>query len=403
MSPAMNNTRHLRCHVWLLTSLIALVPVGGALSHHGNNAALLYYQALLLHPAPSETPSRTVLQEIARGAPVDSAVRSYLDAARATVETAMTATELRHCDWGVMSPAWGTMPPDFTNLTGQLRQLALLLDVDARASATSGEWRVAIKECLGIRSLSFHLVDDGVALWYPMSLEFNTVALNCIQGVLGDLTSEDDELVWLQSQLAVQGAPPLPSRAVAIALDAALHFLSAHPEFVETWKDSVAAHATGASGNHEFLALTNEDVLNIAKQSYEKVMASANRLLAGNLPYHQKRTGLKHLVDILEDEGRDGHPVSMLVSYMPNVSDLYDAYIVRLAHFNAVSAAIEVYLVEVETGELPAILPIGLARDPYTDLPFEYEHVKDGFVLRCRAEDLAMGAVQEFSFRINRK
>lgn len=58
------------------------------------------------------------------------------------------------------------------------------------------------------------------------------------------------------------------------------------------------------------------------------------------------------------------------------------------AELNALKAAIEIYLIRAQKGNLPDSLLGGLPKDPFSGKDFEYETTDDGFILRCRARDI---------------
>jgi hypothetical protein len=72
------------------------------------------------------------------------------------------------------------------------------------------------------------------------------------------------------------------------------------------------------------------------------------------------------------------------------------------AIFNALKAAIEIYLIKAQTGQLPEQLPDGLPKDPYSGRDFEYEITKDGFLLRCRMKAFDGKEKYEFEYKIKK-
>lgn len=397
----MKPTDRLIVHAWFPIVLLMLTVTNRAFSHNADNAALVYYQALLLHPEASDTPPYVVLEKVLHGSAPDPTVRSYLDASLETIQMTMTAAEMSHSAWGVALTPWGTMPTSLANLTDQLRRLVILLDVDARTNIADQEYHITIERCLGIRRLASHMAEE-TSLWYPVSLQFQTSAFKCIQSVLGHMSSDGDQLIWLQGQLSVQGPPPLPGRTMEIALRDALEFLHRHPESIETWRNNALKQVETGADTSGWLKLADADLLEEAKGSYDRFMASANRVLGGDMPYDQKYRGLQELSEDLANHATAGDPAGLVQFLVPDVSELYNAYVLRMAHYNAIRAAIEVYLVMAGTGQFPDGLPDGLAKDPYSGLTFRYERTGDGFVLRCQGEDIAAGGIQEYSFGENR-
>ncbi len=285
-------------------------------------------------------------------------------------------------------------------IMAQWRQIAFLLEVDARTLAVDGEYRAALDRCLSIRRLAQHIADEAT-LGYLVSMPLHWRAIQCIQYVLSSMSPDRDTLMWLQSQIStVQGAPPSPGRALEITLEDALRFLSEHPEILEMWRENVSEHIEDESARQEILSLTDEELLEQAKELYNKFLSSANRVIGGDMPYQQKYLVLQEL----EDELGVGNPIVGILGLhvLSNVVKQHDIYVRGIANFNAARAAIEIYLVKAETGQLPETLPANLPEDPFSGQDFEYEVTSQGFVLRCQEKEIGQDRILEFEFLIAR-
>ena len=67
---------------------------------------------------------------------------------------------------------------------------------------------------------------------------------------------------------------------------------------------------------------------------------------------------------------------------------------------NAVKAAIELYLINIRTGQLPDALPQDLPQDLFSGRDFSYEKNEEGFILRCQAKDPYRDMIHEYSFKV---
>ncbi len=270
--------------------------------------------------------------------------------------------------------------------------------MDARTLAVDGDYRAALDRCLSIRRLAQHIADEGL-IGYLVSMSYQLRAFLCIQFVLSSMSPDTDTLSWLQAQLGtVQGAPPSPGRTLEITLEDALRFLSEHPEILEMWRENVSEHIEDENARQEILSLTDEELLEQAKELYNKFLSSANRVIGGDMPYQQKYLVLQEL----EDELGVGNPIVGILGLhvLSNVVEQHDIYIRGIANFNAIRAAIEIYLVKAETGQLPEMLPAHLPKDPFSSQDFEYEATSQGFVLRCREKEIGANKVREYEFLI---
>ena len=363
-----------------------------------DNAALLYYQAFLLRPELDDT--FMSFDRVLRGDDPNEKVREYLNLpdSRDAIRIAEAASKILDCSWGI------TRPQGYNTLLPQARQLTFLLEVDARTLAVDGEYRTALERCLSIRRFARHLNDEGI-MAYLISMPIDLRSLRCIHYVLGSMPPDGDTLIWLQSQVSnVQGAPPPPGRALEVSLNDDLKYLSEHPGFLEAWREDVSERIEDESTKQEILNLTYEEILERMKDSYNRYLSSVNRIIGSDIPYQQKHLELKELVDefknplIIVDD-----PFIFLWSFLQsNIITQLDIYVGGIADFNATRAAIEIYLVKEETGQLPEVLLANLPKDPFSGQDFEYEITEDGFILRCGVKPIIKDEIQQFEFKVKK-
>jgi hypothetical protein len=198
----------------------------------------------------------------------------------------------------------------------------------------------------------------------------------------------------------MQGAPPPPGRALEISLNYALKVLSAHPEAIATWRENISELIEDENARQEILSLTDEEVLERAKESYSRFLSSVNRVIASDIPYQQKHLELKELEEELKNHPVDD-PVSILWLFLlSNVAEQHEIYVGGITNYNATRVAIEIYLVKVETGQLPEVLPANLPKDPFSGLDFGYNVTDEGFSISFDPENLRDFRVRQFEFPI---
>ena len=384
--------------------ILALWPPGAHAaisSPEPDNAALLYYQAFLLRPELDDD-TFSHYDSVLRGAQPNEKVREYLNMreTRETLRIAEDATEILDCSWGIIRSEGGY---SLSTVSGELRQLVLLLEVDARTLAADGDYRAALDRCLSIRRLAQHIADEGL-IGYLVSMSYQRRAFYCIQYVLSSMSPDTDTLSWLQAQLGtVQGAPPSPGRAMEITLDDNLELFRTHPELLETWRESVLERIEGDSARQEFLNLTDEEFIGRARESSISFLASLNRVIGSDMPYRQKNVEFQELKEQRANQtggNSTGIPSYYMLDDVDDVIKYHDIYVTRLANFNALRTAIEIYLVKAETGQLPEMLPPHLPEDPFSGEDFEYEVTSQGFVLRCREKEISQDRIWEYEFLI---
>jgi len=341
-----------------------------------DNAALLYYQAFLLRPDLDDA-TFIPFDRVLSGGDPDEVVREYLNLpdSRETIRIAEAATQILDCSWGIIrSQAYNT-------LLQQWRQLAFLLEVDARTLAFDGEYRNALERCLSVRRFAQHIVDEGV-LGYFLSMPFDFRALRCIHYVLGSMPPDIDTLIWLQGRIStVQGAPPPPGRALEIELNDNVESLRVRPELFNTWREKVPDLIEDEGARQEILSLTYEEVLARAIEPYNSFLSSVNRIMGSDIPYQQKNLELEELKEELKNSVVDD-PYVLIRPFLPiNVDEQHDIYVRGITVFNVTKVAIEIYLVNAETGQLPETLPANLPKDPFSGQDFEYNVSDEGFVI----------------------
>ena len=81
------------------------------------------------------------------------------------------------------------------------------------------------------------------------------------------------------------------------------------------------------------------------------------------------------------------------------VSIVHNLQSLTTARLNALDAALAVYLIEAQAGQLPETLPDGLPGDPFSGEDFEYQVTDEGFSLRCRVSTPER-PISHFDFKI---
>ncbi len=141
---------------------------------------------------------------------------------------------------------------------------------------------------------------------------------------------------------------------------------------------------------------TDEQLLEYARQSYSEWLNPVIRVIESDIPYQEKYAELRRIEDQRDPEPDNLYGILFnfepadifYIHIYPDLTRTYDIMVRHRARLNAIKAAIEIYLVRAQTGELPEELPENLPKDPYSSQDFEYEITDDGFILRCRGMDI---------------
>jgi len=363
-----------------------------------DNAALLYYQAFLLRPEPNMS---TFLQmdKVLKGAEPNRQIKIYLGHCLKMIHIAELASQIPQCTWGIRyfdGPGFNS-----SDLGMEVRRLSFILAVDARTLAADGHYRAAFDRCLTIRRLAAHF-GNNTPFRYGASVGFDTIALHCIRDVLGSMPPDANTLTWLQGQLAfVRGTTCLPSRALEMDFEFVLRDMQTNIKTLTRARDHLAEKAGDRCAKKEIQDLTDEESLARARESYVRFLNSVLRVIGSEMPYEKTCAEIKRLTDELREKARSD-PVMILSLCAETVGRFYNGKVSHTAYFNAIRAAIEIYLAMAKTGQLPETPPEYLPKDPFSGEDFEYETTKKGFVLRCRVKPTRQRKVQQHEFKVQR-
>jgi hypothetical protein len=221
--------------------------------------------------------------------------------------------------------------------------------------------------------------------------------------ILGSMAPDVETITWLRGQLAAM-APVVGSPATTLTLDLelAIQGMRSHSEIMRRIRHQLA-ETTSDEGSEDLDDLTDEELLARIRRPYDEFLTSAVALMGSNLSYAEMLADIQELTDKLRERVK-GDPFAnhMALSFTilaESVPGCYRLQVRGRADLNAFTAALEIYLVKAQTGELTETLPDGLPKDPYSGDDFEYESTDEGFVLRCRVPDVLWG-VQQYEFKV---
>jgi hypothetical protein len=314
---------------------------------------------------------------------------------RQTIELVEAASQIPHCTWGIYhSKGWGLLS------LGSLNQLALLLDYDAQALAGDGDYRTALERCLTMRRFAHHLGCETINN-YLASLSIDAQAFKRAKHILGSMPPDAETLTWFRGQLArSQGAPRSFVPALETSFERALSGLSHSPKTVARVRNRFMDEGIAAEDKdavEKLKGLPDEDLILLIREAASAALTqfldSARRVIESNKPYDQTYMEIELLTYKLRVHDFIV-PFYDLTSVMIT-PDFYRIDTNRKTRMNAVKAGIEIYLIAAKTGELPDVLPDGLAKDPFTGRDFVYEMTDEGFALRCQGKEFQKGRMRQ--------
>jgi len=382
-----------------------------------NNAALVYYQAFLMCPEPPECPlaepvefkpprmpsakelrppqvppitTECALEQVERGGEPDELVRDYLEWCRGAILLAQKAAQMPTCDWGICYLEEGSTRGIYRQPAGLL---ARVLCADAYVLAADGETREAIERCLAAGKIAEHTYGKGY-LSYASAANITRRVQKCLIHVLGFVSADAETVASLRSRLTP--LLELPRSAVPASItdfELALQAVRRDGKTLAEVRQSLAEATPNIpeQGHREF---TDEALLARLREPYMEFLESAHRIMASEKPYNETRAEMETLIGELERTVTSDPVASRveqslrqwerLMRWAERVSVLYRLQTLTTARLSALEAALAVYRIEAQAGQLPETLPGGLPADPFSGENFEYQVTDEGFSLRCR-------------------
>jgi hypothetical protein len=364
-----------------------------------DNAAILYYQAFLLRPEPDEATSLRI-NRVLRGDLPDASIRVYLGDCRRMIHTAEVASRVPQCTWGVRrfdAGGFGEM-----DLIGQIRQLAIVLALDARTLGVDGHYDAAFARCLTMRRVARHVGDETMVA-YLLARSAEELANHTMRYLLGLAPADADLIQQVRGQLAaVPGAPRPFEKVVQSDFEQSIESLRRNPTILQAIRLQITKGGDSPTKGQP-LNLTDEEILTQARETCLPGLNGVLQAIDSDMPYERKYAEIDRRTQDFAKQHDDDPAASWLWSFVTaHLGERYSLAVRNAAARDAVKTAVEVYLINAQTGRLPETLPPYTAKDPYSGQEFEYEITKGGFVLRCRAQDLYYNQVWQYEFIIRK-
>jgi len=343
---------------------------------------------------------------------------------RDAIELVRAASELSYCDWGIRcSQGKGqcVIPPI------KIRRFIFMLRVDALLLAANGDYHEAFESCIMMRRFARHLGND-INIHYIMSTTIDRTALYNTKIVLGSHRPKVETLTWLKNQLATRKNSSLflnemlkmdfeltldRLRNNNYILDKALEAMHLKDQIRSSFRKK--DELTDIEGG-KVQSISDEELIALAGEPYESFLNSALQIINSGMSYKEKLSKIESLTEEIENEfGGDpasypmmvAHPeklltLSIIIQCAEAVANLYKLHINHVALLNALKTGIEVYLIEVETGQLPEKLPEGAPKDPFTGRDFAYEITEEGFTLSLPDKNIPEQRQRPYEFKVQK-
>ena len=379
-----------------ITLILAMsTPLVFAYPPDPDNAALLYYQAFLLYEQPDES-TKSLLKDLSQGKiDPNEKIIEYVEGCHTALELAMVASEIPSCNWGVrFSEGFAANLP----FLAQVRSLYFLIVADARILAAEGAYKEAFSRCLAAKRIGQHM-GDNMLISVLVAISIDKGANNCVRDILGRMPADIDTLQWLKTQLAT-----VPTRALsvnhALKLERELALRTMRVENIDMLVETLKG--AGIEVSDEMLEAVDEMSLEKCREHYSNHMSALQNTLSAPMTYAKKYHELEKLDGRSSTEVEDNTDAALTAFLAPAAAKAYNLSVRAHALNNAIRTAVDVYIIKARTGKLPDGLPPDAPKDPFSGQDFKYEKTKDGFILRCQAEDLDKDEIHQYEFKVKK-
>ena len=412
--------------------VVVLVSHLAAQAQTPDNAALLYYQAFLEYEGPQFGAEATTINAFWGGlTDSNEVITSYLERNRDVIDLLKRADKIDRCDWGYDYPRLGTNLPAYL---AQIRRMAFFLWADAIRRIELGDFQTAWDHAVTTNKMALHCY-DGTLDSYLDALNANNISFRIIHQALPLAPRDANDLAQLGGDLPrMIASAPLLAQCIRNDFEINVNRLSRNEvqavvrqqlesDLYTDDLDHMTEELSRAEG--EDLPIIREIVTKLwnadeamkrllqadetfFRQNQDNRIRAADRLasvIESNLPYAQTCTALDALSQQLVEEMLNDPNASLSAcdgELGPMMRRYYNLTIRSEARFNVVLAALEVYKVLAQTGQLPETLPPGSPPDPFSGLPFDYVQTADGFALSYLPEpEDPTAKIEEYEFKID--
>ena len=387
----------------ILIALFLFVSTSSAfaLPPDPDNAALLYYQVFLLYEKPDDT-MKDMVADLAKGKiEPDTRTTQFIESQKTVIRLVVTATELPNCNWGLKYSDGLSLELPYLSRT---RHLTWLILADARTIAANGDYELAIDRCLTARKLALHAASEPIIINFLVGISIEKLANKCIQDILSSAPIDLETLQYLKAQLGEFDNKLIPMK-----------FLW------ETEREVMASYMTPEKvgeiiplllgeteeDESEEIKIANELILAADEQFCQKNLDYYNKYWAAvfssfELPYEQAYARLEKLSNKPSEEFKENPDATMAAILAPAVQKIYNNDVHRKTFSNALKTALEMYIINAQTNQLPKTLPDNLPKDLFSGKPFQYSKTAEGFILRCQGKDFVKNEIHEYEFKVKK-
>jgi len=358
-----------------------------AIAYPPDNAAVLYYKAFLMYNMDESIES---LRKLKKGEiVVNDEIRELVQKNRVIIDCVLDGSEIEMCDWGAdLSKGLDLEVPHLS----KIRRMVHLINADAAILIEQGSYADAMDRYASIYEIARH-VNDYITVGNLIGVSCNVIANEGFVKIFSNMPIEIEALKMLKIRLSEIDSIPFSMEPAFIG-EKQVVLLTLTMEkiggFVK-WMDP------GNEALEKIILEADEAFLAKNRAYWNEIMGGMEE--AFKLPYAQAFAKMEQLAKQACSETAIKE-TPLVSTSLGAWSRIYSLNIKWQSGYNAVKAAVEVYMIKAKTGKLPDVLPTGLPMDMFSGKAFEYKKTGDGFVLRCPGKDLSKGETYEYEFRV---
>jgi hypothetical protein len=394
----MKSNRNNNLIMIICATLIFFVSATSVFAQPPDNAALLYYQAFILYEQPDDTMEK-MLSDFRDGKiKVNEVIEQYIEKNHKVIDFIVTAANMPNCDWGYdYSQGFELLMPNLA----QLRQVTYLIQAEAKLLAEKGDYQTALDRCLSMHKMALHAANRTI-IGYLVAIAISGRANTAIQGILKDTPEDSQVLNRLKEQLTnIEKKFPLLRNY--IGYEAEVFVATMQRDKAQTVANMAFDEECFDPNTAKRILEADEEFFERNRNCYTRHMNSIQDVLEAPISYPQAYEKLLELGEKLTKEAKE-KDAPLAIMFAPAFNRIYSLSVRGKTHFNAVKAAIEVYIIKAKTGKLPDTLPASLPGDLFSGKPFEYKKTTGGFILRYQGEDLSDKdkKIYEYEFKVKK-
>lgn len=371
--------------------LILLISTSLVFAYPPDNAAVLYYRASLNYTTNSTMEKK--LSELIKGnIGIDEEIKAYVQSNKIWIKQFVDAGEAPHCDWGIdYSEGLATLAPPYASL----RNMARIVLVQAKIAAESTDYKRALDLCLSVHKAGAHICNADLLISHLMGISLNGTANQCIVDILPHISDNPEILIWLRGQIlnVSSAVPPLKA---AINRDLQISVQDIRKERADYILKMGAEDIPKEQAR--IIRQADEAFFKASKEYFLEHLAAL--LTAIDLPYPESYKQMERLGEKPGLESKKNPHAILAEILAPAAGKIVCLDLKARTHFNAVKTALNLYIVNAKTGQLPDELPQDIPRDLFSGKNFKYEKTRDGFVLHCQGKDLVKNKIYEYKFKV---